>query len=163
MLKQKRTSTRFHIAGRAADAIKVAVFLCGFLPLAASAATPSTGVVAKNPWMRYLLASRPVAGYVTLTNTTGHDKTIIKASAPGCRSMVLHNSVIAHNMVQMKKVSSITIKAHQTLKLQPGSYHLMCMDPAAILQPGATEHITLTYKNGQSQRIDFVVKSATGR
>ncbi|MDE8348573.1 MAG: copper chaperone PCu(A)C [Acidocella sp.] len=114
------------------------------LPLMAQAATPELIVV--KPWMRYLLASIPAAGYMELQNPGAADVVITGAASSACGMLMLHKSSDTSGMAMMMDVQSITVPAHGSVTLAPGGYHLMCMQPA--MKPGDKVALTLSLQNG---------------
>lgn len=133
------------------------------LALASPVQAAENGVTLQNGWMRMLMPSRPAGGYFTLTNQTGTEKMLTGASSPACGNLMLHESQHEGGQEQMVMVKQVAVPAHGTLTFAPGGYHLMCMQPAASMQPGSSMPVTLMFADGGKLQADFAVKGATGK
>jgi copper(I)-binding protein len=112
--------------------------------------------------MRYLLPSRPAAGYFVLHNDTGAARMLVGASSPACGELMLHQSMHESGMENMRMVDSVTLPAHGSVSFAPGGYHLMCESPAQTLKPGARVPVTLRFQGGGTLTADFPVRNAAG-
>ena len=139
--------------GVAAAAMAIAVMAAGAPP----------GVAVHKPWIRMIIAARPAAGYFTLTNEGATALSLVGASSPGCGTLMLHRSMNMGGQETMSMVASVTLPAHGKLVFSPGGYHLMCVQPAASVKPGATVPVTLRFSNGQAITAHFPVLDAMGK
>lgn len=156
-------SPRCRAAGRAARGFVVAAmaFAAATAALGAKAAEP--GIRISEPWFRVIMPSRPAAGYLALTNDGAEARTLVGVASPGCGMLMLHRSVSHGGVEQMEMVKSIPVPAHSGVAFAPGGYHLMCMSPAASLTPGLSVPVTLSFADGGSITVDFLVRTATGK
>jgi hypothetical protein len=147
-----------------ADRLRMASMLAsaGLLMGVGLALGAEPSVAVKDPWLRFIIAARPAAAYLTLTNNTDHAVTLTGASSPGCSSLMLHQSVAKGGTQTMAMVDSIAVPAHGSISFSPGGYHLMCMDPTKAARPGATVPVTLTFADGSKISASFPVRNATG-
>jgi copper(I)-binding protein len=51
------------------------------------------------------------------------------AQSDACGMVMLHKSSRGGGMATMSDVPEVKLAPHETVKFEPGSYHLMCMDP----------------------------------
>jgi copper(I)-binding protein len=116
-----------------------------------------------NAWIRALPAHLPAGGYFTLKNLGGSEVSLTGASSPACGMLMLHKSSDASGMSSMSDVESIPVPAGGTVMFAPGGYHLMCMEPAAALKPGAKALVTLVFSDGTKTTTMFAVKDARGK
>src|SRR5690348_15068570 len=77
----------------------------------ACAAEPA-GLKVSDAWMRFIMPSRPAAGYFTLTNPGTDTYTLTGASSPACASLMMHRSMQDGGMAHMEMVESVTVPAH---------------------------------------------------
>ncbi len=115
-----------------------------------------------NAWIRFIIASRPAAGYFTLTNSGARPHELVGASSPDCKSVMLHQSVNVNGVESMHMIPSVTVPAHGSVEFAPGGYHLMCMAPAPDMKVGGTASVTLDFKDGTTLSAAFEVRGATG-
>ena len=142
---------------RAAIAVGAAVFGLGF---AGPAAAGETGLTLSNPWMRFIIAARPAAGYFTLTNESADQKVLTGASSPDCGMVMIHKSMTENGANAMKMMESVTVPPHGKVTFAPGGYHLMCMKPKPEMKDAETVPMTLTFKDGSAISGDFKVRGA---
>jgi hypothetical protein len=107
--------------------------------------------------MRLVIASRPAAGYFTLTNGTATDKVLVAATSPDCGQLTLHESVHQAGQEQMVNVKQVTVPAHGSVSFAPGGFHLMCMQPAQSSRRGGRVPVTLRFADGGTLAADFPV------
>ena len=113
-------------------------------------------------WLRLLPGDLPLAGYVRLVNTSGHDVTLVSASSPEFAEVQFHRSMNQLGMEQMMHLARIRIAKGGTLNFAPGGYHLMLMGRRHALKPGQRVALTLDFDDGSHQTVEFVVKGANG-
>ena len=128
------------------------------LPVAAA----TNDLALSNAYVQVTIPSRPAAGYFTLKNNGDKERVLVRASSPGCGSVMLHKSESVNGVETMREVDSITVPAHGSVEFTPGGFHLMCMSPADALKPGTTTQVTLSFKDGDALTSDFPVRSVTG-
>lgn len=100
------------------------------------------------------------AGYLDIANHFSNTMVLSGAESPFFDHIVLHKTVVDKetDFARMIEQPSISIKAGQTLKLEPGGYHLMLITPRQGMSSGALVPITLLFENGYQKRVDFEVK-----
>jgi copper(I)-binding protein len=123
-------------------------------------AAVASGLSVQEPWMRFVIKSRPAAGYFTLVNDTDSPAELTGASSSACGMLMLHQSKTVNGLEQMLPVKSVAVPTHGTLRFAPGGYHLMCMSPNSKMTVGATVPVTLKFANGKTVTAQFPVKSA---
>lgn len=133
--------------------------------LTAALAVPAqaAGLTVSNAWFRALPNNLPAAGYFTLKNTGTKAVSLTGADSAACGMLMLHKTEHMGGMNHMSMVDSVDVAAGGTLSFAPGGYHLMCMDPTAALKPGAAVPVALKFADGTTLKMEFPVKSATGK
>jgi hypothetical protein len=129
--------------------------LCGTMAVAANG-----GISVKDARLRFIIPSRPAAGYFTLDNDTSAAVQLVGASSTGCGMLMLHQSSNNNGVETMRSVKSVAVPPHGSISFAPGAYHLMCMSPAKSVSPGKTVAITLKFGDGRTVAADFVVRGA---
>ena len=142
--------------------MKFHTFILLFVSLLAAGAAqaaplpPKPDMVVRAPKMRFLMAGRPAAGYFILLNNSNAARSLTGASSSACRSMTL-NRTFGGTMMTVKNIP-VPAKGH--VMFAPGGYHLMCMSPSKLMQPGGKVPVTLHFDRGESQTVDFMVHGA---
>jgi len=144
---------------RIAFAFCATLTIAGYSPLAcAGAASPIT---VSHPWFRFLLATIPAGGYMTLHNATGQPVELTAAHSQACSMMMLHKTVSENGQEKMVGVKDVVIPAHGSFAFRPGAYHVMCMRPT--MKPGESVPVTLAFQHLAPLTVEFRVYGATGR
>jgi hypothetical protein len=120
-------------------------------------------VTVSGGWFRALPANLPSGGYFTLHNGGPTQIALTGVSSPACGTLMLHMSETLGGMAQMTDVMRIPVAAGATFKFAPGGYHLMCMNPTAVMKPGATVSVKLQLDGGATITVPFAVKNARGQ
>ena len=111
-------------------------------------------------WFRYLLASIPAGGYLTLANTGAAPAVLTGVSSPGCGMLMLHRTETVGGTDRMVAVRQVTVPPHGQVRFAPGGYHLMCVEPR--MHPGQMVPVTLRFADGSRITVRFPVRGANG-
>lgn len=127
-----------------------------------TASAGEEGVHVAKPWMRFIIAARPAAGYFTLKNPTGHAKVLTGAASPACGMVMLHRSLSKDGSNAMVEVGSVSVPPGGSIAFAPGGYHLMCMSPAKDMRDRKSVPMVLKFRDGSTVRADFAVRGPGG-
>ncbi|WP_344812495.1 copper chaperone PCu(A)C [Microlunatus aurantiacus] len=95
----------------------------------------------------------------TLTNTTGSDVSLVKASSDAAGTVELHEMVMDGGAMKMRpKDGGILVPANGTAVLDPGGLHIMLIGLARDIKAGDTVTADLEFSNG-----DKVTATVVGR
>lgn len=98
-------------------------------------------------WVRPGVAGAESAAYLTITAPTGQGDALLTASSPAATMVQLHEvSTDAQGMTGMHHIDRLDIPAGETIRLEPGGYHLMLMGLTAELAVGGTIELTLVFE-----------------
>ncbi len=142
----------------ALGALALATVFAGAAPSRAAG-----GLTLEKPWMRFIIKERPAGGYFTLHNNTDKAVELTGASSSACGMVMLHQTKTVNGIEKMLPVKSVAVPPHGTLEFQPGSYHLMCMNPKDNMIVGHEVPVTLTFAGGSSITAPFPVKGVGGQ
>ena len=140
----------------------IGMLMLAFATAAAAAPAPPT-VRVEQPWIRWLPANLPAAGYAQIINDRDTTVRLVGTSSPDYGMVMLHHSRLAEGDSTMERVSHLDIPAHGSLKLKPGGYHLMLIHSTRAIKPGDHVKVTLKFAGGTTLQADFpVLPSASG-
>ncbi len=123
---------------------------------------PSASIVVRNPWVRWLPAGLPMAGYMTLRNTGTRPIRLIGASSGQFLNVMLHRSVNRSGVDRMERARVIVIPAGGSFSLEPGGFHLMLMHGSPEVRPGGTVTIELHFDGHAPLWVHCPVRRPTG-
>lgn len=84
-------------------------------------------------------------GFMTITAKTTADR-LISFTSPACNRPELHTHIHDNGVMRMREVEAIDVPAGGMVKLEPGSFHLMCIDLTGQLVEGEMMEATLTFE-----------------
>jgi copper(I)-binding protein len=148
-------------SGRSAwCAAAVALLSWASLISTAPSATPRTplSIRVEDPWIRWLPAGVPAAGYLTLVNTGDEPVALIAAVSADFGDVSMHRSLERGGVMQMDEVGEIIVDPHSRLELAAKGYHLMLMNPARPIESQKHVPITLRFRDGTSLTVPFEVR-----
>jgi hypothetical protein len=88
---------------------------------------------------------RTLSGYLNVRAV--RPDALIGVSSPLASSAAIHTHDFEGEVVRMRCLDRITLKPGTTTALKPGGMHLMLFNVSAVLQPGATIPVTLTFEH----------------
>lgn len=128
--------------------------------LTGAAAAATANVKVSNGRFRFVIPSRPAAGYFTIENDSARKLRLVGAASPACGMLMLHQSREANGVESMRPVAGVDVPPHGKLSFAPGGYHLMCMSPSAAMKPGAVAPVTLSFADGSKTTAEFKIGGA---
>jgi len=128
--------------------------------LASSAwASPRHGIEAHDSWVREAPPTAKVlAAYLQLHNHGDKMRTLVSVESPAFKHIELHRSEEKDGMATMTRVTKVMIPAHGKLNFEPGSLHIMLIDPLAPLKAGNKVDLTLHFADGSSLTVSADVR-----
>lgn len=125
------------------------------LPGAAAAHDFTLGALKiDHPWARATVAKTGGA-FLSIANGGAADR-LLKAESPVAETVQIHTSIKEGDVMRMREVEGIDLPAGETVKLQPGGYHIMLIGLKQPLKLGETFPLTLTFEKAGT--IDVTVE-----
>jgi len=130
-----------------------------------SACTPTSEDIfsANGAWVREAPPNASaMAGYVTITNNSDKDRTLVFAKSKQFNAVEIHRTIVEDGVAKMRRQEDLPIPAGESLVLEPGSYHLMLMTPKSAYK--ADDEVTVTVclrldgdPNNQIEEVDIIM------
>jgi protein SCO1 len=102
-------------------------------------------------------ADGPAAAYLTVANRGTTADTLYGASTRVAASVELHLSALREGAMTMERVGAIGVAAGDSLRLEPGGYHLMLRELNTRLAAGDTFTVELRFRRGGRVPVHAVV------
>lgn len=136
-------------------------FCASLLLVAAALSCTAASVTIDHAWARATAPGQDVgAAYLELKSAT--DLTLTKAESPAAGSVEVHKMSMKDGVMEMRMLETLALPAGQTVKLEPGSLHLMLFGLKKPLKAGENILLTLHFqdKGGKksSMKIDLPIK-----
>ena len=98
------------------------------------------------------------AVYLTLRNESDTADRLLEASTEAAREVQIHQSQMEDGVMRMRRVESLEVATGESVRLEPGGYHLMLIDPTRSLQAGATFPLALRFEESGEQVVTVTVR-----
>lgn len=113
-------------------------------------------------WVRENAPGQKVgAAYMTLKSA--EESTLVYVESPNAGSVEIHSMTMNNNVMKMRKLEELALKAGKPEKLAPGGFHLMLFDLKKPLKSGEKVDFKLCFKdkagNITHQLVTLPVKS----
>ena len=132
----------------------VTVSILLLIPLISFALNASaTQLIVEDAWIK--LAPPGVtshAGYLRIINNSKQARTITRVSSINYEQVMLHQTQIVNDRVQMSHVKVLEVPAETSVAFTPGATHLMLMKPKKPQKINDQVSITLTFSDGVQQQ-----------
>jgi periplasmic copper chaperone A len=122
-----------------------------------------TDVIITDSWVRENAPGQSVgAAYMTLTSP--QDSTLVYVETPAAGLVEIHSMSMENNVMKMRMLEELPLKAGKPEKLAPGGFHLMLFDLKTSLKAGENAAFKLCFKdkagNITHQNVTLPIKSA---
>ena len=107
-------------------------------------------ILISDAWVRATAPGQTVgAAYMTLTSPA--DSTLVYVESAVADSAEIHSMSMENNVMKMRMLEELPLKAGKPEKLAPGGFHLMLFDLKAPLKAGETVALTLCFKDEKGE------------
>ncbi len=114
------------------------------------------GVEITDSWVRANAPGQSVgAAYMTLNSP--QDSTLVYIETPAAGSVEIHSMTMEKNVMKMRMLEELPLKANMAEKLTPGGFHLMLFDLAKPLKTGENVEFRLCFKDKAGNITDQLV------
>jgi len=136
--------------------------ICFFLLLLNSATVTASGKLeVHDAWVREAPpATSVMAAYLTLHNHATKGFTLISLSSPDFKRVAIHRREQQDGMSRMIPVLRVILSPKGSVSFQPGSMHLMLMNPKKHFKAGDKIQLTLFFTDESSMTITLPVKKS---
>ena len=120
-------------------------------------------IVIEQAWIRETPPGvSPMAGYMQISNNTEETIVLQQISSSYFERVELHRTRVEGEVARMERKDNLTFSPGQTIRLQPGDYHLMLFTPSRLLRTGDHVPITLTFKGLPARTIKAEIRKHDG-
>lgn len=121
------------------------------------------GMTIVQPWARPTIAGRPLtAVYCQLVNADAQPDRLVSVRTALTPRAELHQTTREGDVMQMRPVEAIAVPAKQTVKLEPGGYHIMLLNLERQLKEGERFQLILKFERAGEVTVDVMVENRRG-
>lgn len=144
--------------GGGKDGSETAVRTPSAVSQSVATSSAATGISVVGAWVRESPSAGNGAAYMVINNTGSIDDALIGAESTVANATELHESIMNGDIVTMKPVARIDIKAGGSVELKPGSYHIMLIGLKQALQVGMKVSVTLKFEKAGPVKVEAEVR-----
>jgi len=127
--------------------------------LGMNASSAMNGIVIHDPWIRSAPPNAPALGaFMRVHNNTNQEIKLISVYTEGYKDIQLHRTIDDNGMMKMVEQKFMPIPANGKLHLEPGSWHVMLINPVRVPKEGEIVALKLQFDDGSSQMVDFKIR-----
>ncbi|SDK80080.1 hypothetical protein SAMN05192566_2476 [Methylophilus rhizosphaerae] len=109
-------------------------------------------------WVKPTMPGQPVAGaYMTLV--ADKETEIVDLSSPVAGKTEVHSMSMQGNVMKMKRLARVKLKAGEKMELKPGGFHIMLMELNHQIKEGEVVPISLVTQDGSGKKTTVSVKA----
>lgn len=109
-------------------------------------------------WVKPTVPGQPVgAAYMKLTSDKNVE--IVDLSSPVAGKTELHSMSMTGNIMRMKRVERLQLKAGRAVELKPGGYHIMLMELKHQIKEGETVPISVVTQDESGNKATVSIKA----
>lgn len=102
--------------------------------------------------------AKSMAAYMEIKNMTDKSVMLRSITSNNFERSMIHKTEIQNGMAKMSPVSHLVIKPNETIRFEPGKYHLMLVNPQKVLKAGDKVDLTLQFTNDLKMTVKASVK-----
>ncbi|MFM9971343.1 MAG: copper chaperone PCu(A)C [Burkholderiales bacterium] len=111
-----------------------------------------------DPWVRATVATQKSSGaYMHLASKD--DARLVSVSSTVAGVVEIHEMALVDNVMRMRAVPGIDIRAGKGAELKPGGYHLMLLELKRQLKEGESIPLTLVIEGRDKKRTTIAVNA----
>lgn len=121
--------------------------------------SPSEKIKIVDPWMRVGAEGKATGLFFKIENKSEMADTLYKVEFNLAGKVEIHETYDAGNdMMGMREIGMIIVKAKSTFELKPGAHHIMLMKLKEDIKKGYEGEVTLFFKQAGEIKIKAQVK-----
>ena len=154
------TTNRIPGASRASR-LRPLILVFVIVTLAAGCSSSDGEISINDPWARPTApGAENAAFYAQVQNQSGVDDELIGASSDRCTMTQIHNTEMNDGVMSMAPAehADVTVGPSETLNLEPGGLHVMCMRVTEPLAEGEEIELDLEFRESGTISVTAVVE-----
>ena len=118
----------------------------------------SAQTVVDDAWVRATVAGQPSTGaFMHITSST--DSKLVEVRSPVAKTVQIHESKMANDVMSMQSVSSVALPAGKSVAIEPEGYHVMLIDLVGQVKAGDQVPLTLIVEDSKGVKESIEVKA----
>lgn len=115
-------------------------------------------IIIENAWIRNASTGMTTALFFDVVNTGSKADTLTKVSCSAAELVEVHKTFEDGDMMGMRKVNAVEIKAHSTFNFKPMHHHIMLIKLKRDFKDGDKVDVVLHFKQAGEIKLQAPVK-----
>ena len=129
--------------------------------VAAACSSASEGVEVSDPWGRPSPSSASNAAFYMQLEGSDTDDRLVSAESPACQVVELHETQMSDGVMSMQFLpEGIPVPAGETVSLEPGGLHVMCLGVTEALVEGESATVQLQFEESGLVTVDAEIRQS---
>lgn len=126
------------------------LLIASLLAVTAGAWAQAVTVKIEGAWVRGTVATQKATG-AFMRLTPNASARLVSVSTPAAGVAEIHQMSMENDVMKMRQVDGVDLKAERSTDLKPGGFHIMLMDLKAPLKGGDMVPMTLTFEGADKK------------
>ena len=138
---------------------RLIIVLAAFAVLVAACSSGDDAVTVEDPWGRPSPSSAENAAFYMQLDGAAEDDLLVSASSSACSVVELHETQMSDGVMSMQHLpQGIPVPAGETVALEPGGLHVMCMGVQSPFAVGDMIEVGLEFENSGSMTVEAEIR-----
>ncbi len=136
------------------------LLLCAQISFTSFAQVKPLAIIVDKPYVRASIPGSNISSaYMKITNKDEKTVTLLGASSNISPRVEIHQHTMVGDLMRMRKLDAVIIKANEQIILQPSGLHFMLFDVKKPLKPQQEVELTLRFSDKKTVTIKMPVYS----
>lgn len=135
------------------------IMVAALAVIVAACSSGSDVVEVEDPWGRPSPSSAANAAFYMQLDGAAEDDVLVSATSAACGAVELHETQMSDGVMSMQHLpQGIPVPAGETVSLEPGGLHVMCLGVVAPLTVGQMVEVGLVFENSDAMTIEAEIR-----
>jgi copper(I)-binding protein len=134
-----------------------ALISLGLVGLLIGCSPTNDGISISDEWVRATPSLEVGAAYMTLQSP--HNTALVQVESPAADKVEIHSMTMDEGVMRMRMMDALPLPAGETVKLEPGGFHLMLFGLKQPLEAGTQVEFTLHFKDNAGEATTMKISS----
>lgn len=138
---------------------RLIIMLAACAVIVAACSSGSDAVEVEDPWGRPSPSSATNAAFYMQLDGAAENDVLVSATSPACGVVELHETQMSDGVMSMQHLpQGIPVPAGETVSLEPGGMHVMCMGVVAPLTVGEMVEVGLVFEISGAMTVEAEIR-----
>lgn len=138
---------------------RLIALIAALVVVVAACSSGSDSVQVEDPWGRPSPSSAANAAFYMQLDGAAEDDVLVSATSSACSVVELHETQMSDGVMSMQHLpQGIPVPAGETVSLEPGGLHVMCLGVVNPLTVGEMIEVALEFENSGAMTVEAEIR-----